>query len=107
MACHQFLFTCFKYVYININDCHICFVFVLSYFRMQKNTASRHHDFITEAPLGGHGHADAGGYTLPQWACRHLHAARLAELGVARAARTQPATKADSGRSWQIYGDYN
>ena len=64
-----------------------CFVFVLSIFRMQKNTALRHHDFITEAPLGGHGHADAGGYTLPQWACGHLHAARLAELGVARAAR--------------------
>lgn len=78
----------------------VVYLFVI--FSHKKNTASRHHDFITEAPLGGHGHADAGGYTLPQWACGHLHAARLAELGVARAARTQPATKADSaghGRS--------
>ena len=48
------------------------------------------HGQVEEAPLGSHGHADAGGHALPQWPCGHLHPAGLSELRVPGAAGTQP-----------------
>ena len=83
---------------------HVLFFFfrvVLSYVRQKTHHPHDYHDF-TEAPFGGHGHADAGGYTLPQWTRGHLHATRLAKLGVARAARTQPGTKAVTYCTYQL-----